>query len=474
MLLVEPKISIQRISSSPEEAFIRLFQTGNIQSTYDTEIAGTGIMGIDRLGASTFDAQKHFHFDVIQRKCSTGTYRFSPYVEVLKSKGRTSFPRVISIPTVRDRIVLYLLKELLHEVFSDCVNRSLPNARIEEINNFIQANDISKLSFIKLDIKAFYDSINHSVLIKKLQERIDSKIIIRLIRTAIESPTVPTGYRKSQTGRRCNNQGVPQGLAISNILADIYLHEFDNKVRKDVLLYHRYVDDVFSIINTDCAESEKENIISELGLLHLKLNEEKCKTTFGDKEFEYLGYQFFLPKISVRQSTIDRFINSIAARFTAYRKGTSAFHREHPKVSPEVRREVFVEDLNEKITGALSEKRRYGWVFFFLQINDVELLHKLDFIIRSFFSRLDDFKNSPPNTLKSLAKSYYEAHFSVRSGYIHDYSKYTTVQEKINFLARRGVLDPDTPYKQVDVDRMFETVKRQHLTNLEIDVGTIS
>lgn len=474
MDMLRTQMPSSKKNSNVDTIFEKLFQLGRIQSAYEKEIAGSGVMGIDRLASAAFELHKEAHFDVILRKCPERTYRFSPYVEVLKSKGRNSLPRVISIPTIRDRIVLFLLKELLHESFDDCVNRTLPNTRVKAITDFFQQKDASKLSCVKLDIKSFYDSIDHDVLLHILQERIDSKTVLKLIRSAIESPTVPTGYRKAPSGRRRNSKGVPQGLAISNILADIYLHGFDNKAKKEAMLFHRYVDDVFSIVSLEASKQFKENLGAELKSLHLDLNEDKCETAPGNETFEYLGYRFSLPTVSVRQPTIDRFINSVAARFTAYRKGSSTFLREHPNVTAETRREVFIEDLNEKITGALSETRRYGWVFFFLQINDVQLLHKLDSIVRSFFSRLDDFGKSPPPSLKSLAKTFYQARYSPRSGYIHDYSKYTTVQEKIDFLNRRGLLGKEGTYKLIDVERIFETVKRQRLNNLEIDVGTIS
>ena len=67
---------------------------------------------------------------------------------------------------------------------------------------------------------------------------------------------------------------------------------------------------------------------------------------------------------------------------------------------------VFIEDLNEKITGALSEQKRYGWLLYFAEINDMQLLHKLDGIIRGFFRRLADFDYQPPRRL-SLNASHF-------------------------------------------------------------------
>jgi hypothetical protein len=451
-----------------------LFRLDNIELVYEKEIAPRSFLGMDRMDSTAFDKNKIVHFDVIQRKCIEGTYRFSPYVEVLKCKGRADKPRVISIPTIRDRIVLHLLKEFLHLTFPDSVNHDLPNSIIKKLGSFIVSEKAIPRSFVKLDIKSFYDSIDHVVLILILSQKISSSVAVRLIRSAIESPTVAPGSRKQESGRHRNQLGVPQGLAISNILADIYLDNFDAKAKGIVLYYQRYVDDILAIVDSAKSIDIINTLTSELELINLSLNESKSRSGSIAETIEYLGYRFALPLISVRQPTVDRFVNSIAARFTSYRKGKAAFMIEHPNMMPETHREVFIEDLNEKITGALSETKRYGWIFFFSEINDVALLHKLDSIVESFFCRLEDFNFLPPSNLKSLAKSYYEARHSPRSGYIHDYSSYVTVQDKLEYIKRRGLLNPEKTYSQLEIERIFESVKRAHLSSLEMDVGTNS
>lgn len=65
-------------------------------------------------------------------------------------------------------------------------------------------------------------------------------------------------------------------------------------------------------------------------------------------------------------------------------------------------KEILIADLNEKITGAISENRRYGWIFYFNAINDMSVLYKIDSIIASFFKRLEDFGRIPPPNLKKF------------------------------------------------------------------------
>jgi len=130
--------------------------------------------------------------------------------------------------------------------------------------------------------------------------------------------------------------------------------------------------------------------------------------------------------------------------------------------------------LNEKITGSLSENKRYGWLFYFLEINDMELLHKLDSIISKFFGKLNDFAHVAPPALKKVSKAYYKTKRAPYDGYIHNYEKYNSIKEKINYLSNRGYLNPKGHYKIEDIETIFNRVKRKRLSDLELDVGLIS
>ena len=82
------------------------------------------------------------HDDELQTaywKVQKGSYRLTPYVERLVPKGRGKPPRVLSIPTVRDRVVLRQLLTALHAAFPDRVARTLPNAHVRQLNAFLQA-----------------------------------------------------------------------------------------------------------------------------------------------------------------------------------------------------------------------------------------------------------------------------------------------------------------------------------------------
>jgi len=89
-----------------------------------------------------------------------------------------------------------------------------------------------------MDIQNFYPIINHEILLQKLHKLIDNEDALYLVKKAIQQVAIPKGRKNKQN--EINGKGVPQGIPISNILAQIYLDDLDTVN----LQYFRYVDDV--------------------------------------------------------------------------------------------------------------------------------------------------------------------------------------------------------------------------------------
>lgn len=459
---------------SSYKIFKNYFRLKIIKKVYSEKISKKATRGIDRIGIKKFNQIKNDQLNIIYKKCNKGIYRFSPYVEKLQSKGRNKKPRLISVSTVRDRIVLYILKEILHEIFPESVYRKLPNNYIKEIKEFYIKNKTKHLCYFKTDIKSFYDNINHEILIKIIKSRVKSKKVIGLIKSSLKTPTVPINYKKKDKSKYKREYGVPQGLAISNILANIYLKEIDSKLKNIGIKYIRYVDDILIFIDENDTSNIEEKVEIILSDYHLLLNKSKTECQLSHVDFEYLGYLISPSRTSIKESNVERFITAVAAKFSSYLHNAEERTKKYPWIDQEIQRTVFLEDLNEKITGSLNEKKRYGWLFYFLEITDMSLLHKLDGIIVNFFKRLYEFNMLPPIELKKLSKSFYKAKYDPRGGYIHNYDKYETIAEKMNYLANRGYINPDKYYKKEDIEIIFNRVKRKRLTDLELDIGITS
>ena len=100
-------------------------------------------------------------------------------------------------------------------------------------------------------------------------------------------------------------------------------------------------------------------------------------------------------------------------------------------------------ELNERLTGAISGKKRYGWIAYFNQITDLSLLHRLGKTIAGMFSRISEFGGAAPSGLRKLARAYFEMKFNPEGGYVRNYDKILTTTEKVQFLLERGRVGPD-------------------------------
>ena len=188
---------------------------------------------------------------------------------LLFTKGPTKAPRQVCVPTVRDKLTLSALNELLGLVYGSHCKTPMPQVIINDISCNIANYD----SFIKLDVSSFYATIKHEVLLKKLRNKIKKAEIINLIQRAIETESL--GYPvKEKVTRKKREIGIPEGLPISNSLANIYLTSLDEKYNADQrILYFRYVDDILILLNKKHIKSVNKSIIRDLKHLGLNTNE---------------------------------------------------------------------------------------------------------------------------------------------------------------------------------------------------------
>lgn len=456
-----------------DELLAVAFDLPKLQEAFDY-VSLKKTRGIDGTTVEKFTENKHENFNLIKEKCLKGTYKFSPYLQKLQMKGKGKAPRVISIATIRDRIVLHVIKNLLQQAFPESVNRKLPNNYVKSINDFFALNGSeSTLCYYKTDIVGFYDTIPHARLLSFVGERVESVVFLRVLENSINNPTTNFGSKRSER-KILNKIGVPQGLSISNILADIYMREFDSELSALSAGYYRFVDDIILFNLGEDKKCVRGVIEEKANYIDLKLHPSKTVCKREDRNFEYLGYRFELPIITIRESSIVKFINSVASMITSFKNNHKITIKKYKWIDDEVCKRIFIENLNEKITGAISETKRYGWLFYFLEINDEALLHRMDRIIDSFFQRLDVFHNERPGNLKRLARAYFEARYNSHGNYIHNYNIYVTTEDKIQYLSKLGKLNPDSRYTKDDIDLIFETTKMQNLFHLEKDIGEIS
>jgi retron-type reverse transcriptase len=97
----------------PYKIFLKYFSKKNIQKVYNESIRNKPSVGIDGKNIDCFDRNLKQEIEIIYRKILQGSYNFSFYKEKLILKGKNKYPRVISIPTIRDKIVEETIKNFV-------------------------------------------------------------------------------------------------------------------------------------------------------------------------------------------------------------------------------------------------------------------------------------------------------------------------------------------------------------------------
>lgn len=441
--------------------FKRAFTENSIKKYYFEKVVHKASPGIDRINRSSFEARIDEYVQIISVKVLDGSYKFIPYKEKLISKGAGKFPRQISVPAIRDKLTLSLLNNCLSKTFEDLVNRKIIQTLVDELKTSINTGRYEY--FIKLDIKEFFPSIDHNILLKLLKKKIRKQSFLSLIEKALQTPTVPVPTKDYEL----NKSGIPQGIAIASILANIYLSKIDEEYSKDNedFKYFRYVDDILILCKKSNVSTIKDSLLNELNKLHLETSIAKNKVGSIQEGFSYLGYSY--EKIqnhfgfSVRKESIKKFEESIIKIFSEYK-----FHNN-------TKTEKFIWKLNKKITGCIFERKKYGWLFFYSQIDNMQLLYHMDW----FVQKLCEQMKVDPNVkrrIKRFVRTFHELTYNLsNTKYIPNFDT-MELNEKRALLRDVFEIRDVKNYTKEEVEIRFKKTVFKFIKELEKDVQNIS
>jgi len=438
------------------QQFDKHFSEENLKRIFVEHIVYSSATGIDNLDQYAFRRQLDDQITILSRKMLAGSYQFTKYKLKLVSKGRDKAPREISIPTVRDRIAMRAMCDFLTEVYNDVVEFNLPQKVIKKLKQDIASNTYTGV--IKLDVTNFYPSIKHNELRSRLGKKIRFDDIKNMLFSAITSPTVSVSRSTDELSER----GVPQGLAISNILSAIYLINIDKCFEAyPNIKYYRYVDDVLIFCDFNDAETIAKDVRAQFSKIGLKMYDpikrpDKSTIDRLGRRFDYLGYQFTRNLISARTGSIDKLKSSIVSIFTSYK---------HSKLKSE---EFLLWRLNLRITGCIFDNKSKGWLFFFSEINDDALLHTLDHYIKKLIRRFN--VNITP---KKFVRAFKElSHRKYETNYIPNFDNYDLAQKK-KVLIDYFKLDV-SKLKEIEVEFEFNKRINKQVKDLLVDVQNFS
>jgi group II intron reverse transcriptase/maturase len=245
-----------------------------------------GATGIDGQTAEQYAERLEENLQSLLDRAKSGSYRAPPVRRVHIPKGDGSDTRPIGIPTFEDKVlqraVTMLLEAVYETSFHDFSYGFRPGRSAHQALEAVR--DTAMIAgggwILEVDIKKFFDSLDHSHLQAILRQRIRDGVILRLIGKWLNAG-VMEGVELSHPA-----EGTPQGGVISPLLANVYLHEvLDEWFVRDVwprlkgrATLVRYADDfVFFFKRRDDADRVFEVLPKRFGKYGLTLHPDKTR-----------------------------------------------------------------------------------------------------------------------------------------------------------------------------------------------------
>lgn len=450
------------------DLFDRMFSEEYLTQYFFSSLKNRNGGGRDLMSPKKWWENNQETLQQISAKCTNGQYRFAPYKEELILKGRYQTPRCISIPTIRDRLVLGVLNKYLQDAFGLKNFAATPNEYVKAIKGCLNTTSDVPIHFLRTDITDFYNSISHQILLNKVKQKNIDDRAFTLIERAIKTPTLSLHQPKTEIG---NERGVPQGLAISNILASLYMEDFDAHFlsQKGILLFKRYVDDILILFSENRNFKKQLKQFLWLHKLNLFLSEEKtcCGMSNCDK-IEYIGYVFKNKSVSIRLSNVNRHIQRLSHVITSWKRALTDATLRPPYLTNEDEVTIYyTEELNELISGMKYENVLYGWLPYFQEADDMSQYWQMDKILKRLLSHI---KGVNYQNIHSFVKSYYDIRQNSGCKYVRNYDSIKDVNERKAFLSSRGKLS-STHYNEEQIDDIYQCYCRNRAKSMERHIG---
>jgi len=312
--MIKPTIDTQelqdrighRAKSAPEHRFwglhVHIEKLSTLGTAYAEAKRNGGAPGSDH---ETFDAIEarglRGFLTELAEELRNGTYKPRAYRrrEIPKDGGKV---RVLSIPTIRDRVVQGAIRLLLEPIFEADFSRHSYGARPGRSAHDAIAEVRSGMMWMKhlvadVDLKSFFDDIGHAPLLAKIARRVRDGRVLGLIKQFLKT-----------NGKK----GIPQGSPLSPLLANVALNDLDQLLGRGYgfLTYVRYLDDMV-VLTYDSQKGRRwldralKRIREQAAAIGVSLNADKTRTvrlTDPGSSFAFLGFDIrWQPNPTIRK-----------------------------------------------------------------------------------------------------------------------------------------------------------------------------
>jgi len=272
----------------------KVISPSNLLDAYQKVRRNKGAGGVDGVTLEQFEERADEYLAFAQEKLQQKRYRSRPVrrVYIPKPNGKK---RPLGIPVILDRIIqqalLNWLGPIYEATFSEVSYGFRPGRSALDAIETVKAHlDRGYRYVVEVDIEKYFDSVDHALLMKKLEEEVTDSSVLNLIKDFLQVGVMEEGQWSA------TDEGTPQGGVISPLLANVYLNSFDHLIAGKGYKLIRYADDFVILCGTkEEAEQAMQEVARYLeGELHLRVNKEKSRIVdFNRDSFEFLGYVFY-------------------------------------------------------------------------------------------------------------------------------------------------------------------------------------
>jgi len=239
----------------------------------------------------------------VQADLLNGVYRFSPLNRVTNRDGES-----LTLWSAKDALVLKAITIVLERhlpLSKNCTHvrgHGGGKAAVRRVYEALPANTF----VLRTDVKSYYASIDHFVLLDRLQSYIPDRSLLNLLWQYMHR-TVTWGGNFTDV-----EQGISRGCPLSPLIGAFFLHELDLAMSRLGLFYVRFMDDILVLAPSRWKLRRSVKMLNKV-LSSLKLEKHPKKTFIGriKKGFDFLGYHFGTDGLRIAATSLQHFVDHV-------------------------------------------------------------------------------------------------------------------------------------------------------------------